>query len=42
MLGAVAAGIACGVNWMLKPEQLAELVRSTKAKVVVTLGPTPG
>jgi fatty-acyl-CoA synthase len=42
MLGAVSAGIACGVNWMLKPEQLAELVRSTKAKVIVTLGPTPG
>jgi fatty-acyl-CoA synthase len=42
MLGAVTRGIACGVNWMLKPEQLAELVRSTKAKVVVTLGPTPG
>ena len=42
MLGALACGIACGVNWMLKPEQLAELVRSTKAKVVVTLGPTPG
>ncbi len=42
MLGALAAGIACGVNWMLEPEQLAELVRSTRAKVVVTLGPTPG
>ena len=42
MLGAAACGIACGVNWMLKPEQLAELIRSTKAKVVVTLGPTPG
>jgi fatty-acyl-CoA synthase len=42
MLGAVAAGIACGVNWMLKPQQLAELVRATKAKVIVTLGPTPG
>jgi fatty-acyl-CoA synthase len=42
MLGAVAAGIACGVNWMLKPAQLGELVRSTKAKVLVTLGPTPG
>ncbi|MGA7488928.1 MAG: AMP-binding protein, partial [Xanthobacteraceae bacterium] len=25
MLGAVAAGIACGVNWMLKPAQLGEL-----------------
>jgi fatty-acyl-CoA synthase len=42
MLGAVATGIACGVNWMLKPEQLAELVHATKAKVIVTMGPTPG
>jgi fatty-acyl-CoA synthase len=42
MLGAVAAGIACSVNWMLKGEQLAELVRSSKAKVLLTLGPTPG
>lgn len=42
MLGAIARGIACGVNWMLEPEPLIELVRSTEAKVVVTLGPTPG
>jgi fatty-acyl-CoA synthase len=42
MLGAVAAGIACGVNWMLKPEQLGELVRATNAKVLITLGSTPG
>jgi fatty-acyl-CoA synthase len=42
MLGAVAAGIACSVNWMLKGGQLAELVRSSKAKVLITLGPTPG
>jgi len=42
MLGALACGIACGVNWMLKPEQLVELVRATRAKVIVTLGPTPG
>ena len=42
MLGALARGIACGVNWMLAPEQLIELIRSTRAKVVVTLGPTPG
>src|SRR5262245_7176562 len=42
MLGAVAAGIACGVNWMLKPEQLGELVRATNDKVLITLGPTPG
>src|SRR5204862_2435943 len=42
MLGAVAAGIACTVNWMLKGAQLVELVRSSKAKVLITLGPTPG
>ena len=42
MLGALAAGIACGVNWMLKGEQLVELIRSTGAKVMVALGPTPG
>src|SRR6476660_3723778 len=42
MLGAVRAGIACGVNWMLKPELLAELVRATRPKAIVTLGPTPG
>jgi fatty-acyl-CoA synthase len=42
MLGAVAAGIACSVNWMLKGAQLVELVRSSKAKVLITLGPTPG
>ena len=42
MLGALAAGIGCGVNWMLKGEQLVELIRSTGAKVVVALGPTPG
>ena len=42
MLGSLAAGIACSVNWMLKAEQLGELIRSTKAKVIVALGPTPG
>ena len=42
MLGALAAGIGCGVNWMLKGEQLVELIRSTGAKVIVALGPTPG
>ena len=42
MLGALAAGVACCVNWMLKPTQLVELVRSSKARVVVALGPTPG
>jgi fatty-acyl-CoA synthase len=42
MLGAVETGIACSVNWMLKAEQLVELIHSTKAKVIVALGPTPG
>jgi fatty-acyl-CoA synthase len=42
MLGALACGIACGINWMLKGKQLAELIRSTRAKVLVVLGPTPG
>ena len=42
MLGAVAAGVACSINWMLKGEQLTELIRSTQAKVIVALGPTPG
>jgi fatty-acyl-CoA synthase len=42
MLASVAAGIACSINWMLKGDQLAELIRSTKAKVIVALGPTPG
>jgi fatty-acyl-CoA synthase len=42
MLGALAAGIACCVNWMLKPAQLIELIRSSRARVVVALGPTPG
>ena len=41
MLGALAAGVACCVNWMLRPAQLIELIRSSKAKVVIALGPTP-
>ncbi|MPZ56187.1 MAG: acyl-CoA synthetase [Rhizobiales bacterium] len=41
-LGALARAIPCGINWMLKPLHVIELIRSTKAKVVVALGPTPG
>ena len=41
-LGALACGIACGANWMLKPPHLLELIRSSRAKVVIALGPTPG
>src|SRR5262249_1876530 len=32
----------CCINWMLKPAQLVELVRSTGAKAIVCLGSTPG
>jgi fatty-acyl-CoA synthase len=41
-LGAMARAIPCGINWMLKPPYVTELIRSTNAKVVVALGPTPG
>jgi fatty-acyl-CoA synthase len=41
-LGAMARAIPCGINWMLKPPHMIELIRSTKAKVVVALGTTPG
>jgi fatty-acyl-CoA synthase len=40
--GALASGIACCLNWMLKPLQLAELIRATRCKVLVALGPAPG
>ncbi len=41
-LGALASGIVCGANWMLKSEHILQLVRSSRAKVVVALGPAPG
>lgn len=41
-LGALACAIPCGINWMLKPAHVIELIRSTQAKIVVALGPTPG
>src|SRR5215207_10378275 len=42
LVGALGRTTLCCVNWMLKPAQLVELVRSTRAKVIVCLGPTPG
>src|SRR4029453_5556679 len=42
LVGALGCATPGCVNWMLKPEQLAELVRSTRAKAIVCLGPTPG
>ena len=41
LLGALSRATPCCVNWMLKPAQLVELVRSTRAKAIVCLGPTP-
>ena len=40
--GALAAGVACCINWMLKPEYIAHLIEAAKAKVVLALGPAPG
>ncbi len=42
VLGGIATGVACCLNWMLKPPQILELIRASKAKVVVVQGPTPG
>ena len=42
LYGGLATGIACVVNWMLKAEHLAELIRSARTRVLVVLGPTPG
>jgi fatty-acyl-CoA synthase len=42
MLGSLAAGISCCINWMLEPVHWAALIKSSRAKVVVALGPTPG
>ncbi|HLI22226.1 MAG TPA: acyl-CoA synthetase [Stellaceae bacterium] len=42
LLGGMATGIVCCLNWMLKPPQVLELIRAARAKVVVVQGPTPG
>ena len=42
MLGSLATGIACCTNWMLEPSHWVGLIRASRAKVVVALGPTPG
>ncbi len=41
-IGAMAAGIACSINWMLEPAHWTELIKGSQAKVVIALGPTPG
>jgi fatty-acyl-CoA synthase len=40
--GGLAAGVACCVNWMLKPSQLLDLVRGAGTKVLLVLDPAPG
>ena len=42
LFGGLATGIACVVNWMLKPEHLLDLIRNARTRVLVVLGPTPG
>ena len=42
LLGGMATGVVCCLNWMLKPPQLLELIRGARAKVVVVQGPSPG
>ena len=42
MLGSLAVGISCCTNWMLEPSHWVGLIRASRAKVVVALGPTPG
>jgi fatty-acyl-CoA synthase len=42
MLASLAAGVSCCINWMLEPTHWAGLIKASRAKVVVVLGPTPG
>src|SRR4051794_370260 len=42
MLGSLAAGISCCSNWMLEAPHWAGLIRASRAKLVVALGPTQG
>lgn len=41
LCGAEVAGIACSVNPLLEPAQIAEILRAARTKVLVTLGPQP-
>src|SRR5262249_14127996 len=42
MLASLAAGVSCCVNWMLEPSHWAGLIKASRAKAIVLLGPTPG
>jgi len=41
ILGAMAVAIPFPINWMLEAEPLLSLIVDSRAKVVITLGPTP-
>ncbi|HWM68301.1 MAG TPA: acyl-CoA synthetase [Steroidobacteraceae bacterium] len=42
VLGAMSAGIAFPLNWMLEAGHALHLVKEANAKAVIALGPTPG
>src|SRR5690606_31739885 len=42
LLGAMAAGIAFPINWMLQPRQIGALLQAGRVRVLVALGPTAG
>src|SRR3977135_4084070 len=42
ILGAMTAGIAFPINWMLEPRHVLHLLKEAKAKAVIALGPSPG
>ena len=42
LLGAMEAGVAFPVNWMMERDQLLHLLKQADAKAVIALGPTPG
>src|SRR5215468_1218254 len=42
MLASLAAGVSCCINWMLEPSHWVGLIKASRAKVVVVLGPTSG
>jgi len=42
MLASLAVGVSCCTNWMLEPSHWIGLIKASRAKVIVVLGPTPG
>jgi fatty-acyl-CoA synthase len=42
IMGAIEAGVAFPLNWMLEPRHVLHLLKESKAKAVIALGPTPG